>query len=213
MSSWPSCQTLSYVRYKQDSIANLISQNFVKILSYQKDFCISAFKLLKAFHFHLRGVCCLCSDGDFQLLTNRGVKLSQEGWSWRQELGQKVSFCAGWYGRINWNNGDEQQSQTNTAHAVYSGWRSEMDICDSTALLCGFKSELSKEMILPFTANWIGILLMASLVVLITCVPLVWVRVMLCLGKSSITICTTYEPSLLLLVGLNDRTQKDCKRK
>lgn len=54
-------------------------------------------------------------------------------------------------------------------------------------------------------------MLIASLVVKVVCAPLVSVKVIVCLGKSSITSCTAYGPSLLLLVGLNDKVQ-DCKQ-
>lgn len=56
-----------------------------------------------------------------------------------------------------------------------------------------------------------GTLLMASLVFFTSCELSLLVRVMVCLGKSSVVSCTAYWPSALLLVGLNDRVQ-DCKR-
>lgn len=80
------------------------------------------------------------------------------------------------------------------------------------AALCGYKFKQPRNEILPLITNWTGILLIALLVVKLVCVPLVWVRVMFCRGKSSITSCTAYGPSLLLSVGLNDRVQ-DQKRK
>ena len=73
------------------------------------------------------------------------------------------------------------------------------------------KSWQPKHEILPLKTNCMGSLLIALFVVIVSVEPLVWVRVMVCLGKSSITNCTACASPLFWLVALNVRVQ-DCKR-
>lgn len=63
------------------------------------------------------------------------------------------------------------------------------------------------QRLVPLRTNWTGILLRSWKGFFTTNEPSVCVSVMVCLGKSSIIICTAYGPSLLMLVELNDRVQ------
>lgn len=167
------------------------------------------------FAFDLRGGITLCCDVDFQHAVDCSVQLNPVGRCWRQEPGQVDSLCAVWYCRIHWNYTQNciflvicKQSSGNFGWTTL--WKG-LPPCRT------FQPPMLPEgpacyEILPLNRNWTGTLLMASLVVFVLWEPPVWVSMMLCLGKSSMTNCTAYRPSSLLLVGLNDRVQA-CKRR
>lgn len=72
-------------------------------------------------------------------------------------------------------------------------WSTDVDNC-----ICEIVKRL-KVKDLPIRPNLIGILLRASLGVLVVSTSSLWWRKMVCLGKSSISSCIAYAPSSLLL--------------
>lgn len=68
-------------------------------------------------------------------------------------------------------------------------------------------------MVLPIRLNLIGILLRASLGVLVVSTSSLWWRKMVCLGKSSISSCIAYAPSSLLLAEWKVSLQDYRRRK
>lgn len=85
-------------------------------------------------------------------------------------------------------------------------WSTDVDNC-----ICEIVKRL-KVKDLPIRPNLIGILLRASLGVLVVSTSSLWWRKMVCLGKSSISSCIAYAPSSLLLaewkVSLQDYRRK-----
>lgn len=95
-------------------------------------------------------------------------------------------------------------------------WSTDVDNCICRSFHPGLKDcEIVKRLKvkdLPIRPNLIGILLRASLGVLVVSTSSLWWRKMVCLGKSSISSCIAYAPSSLLLaewkVSLQDYRRK-----